>query len=319
MATTLTLHASLGAGRPRAAAAVHFPSTEFGGGPPGLTRDTRKMVVVIGNPAAGASGRSVIRSAAAYLRRYVRRVEVGITRARGDAETLCREAVRAGAGMVVAAGGDGTINEVVNGLGSSGVTLGVIPLGTANVLAHETGIPTDPERACRLLLSGRPRAVHLGMAGARHFVLMAGAGFDAMVIYCITESLKKRPGKSAHIAAGLRSLIWARAPILTVTAPGMLPMTGTGIVVRKGRLEPRLEVRLFKGRGRIDWAGYAWGVLRGRHSLYDGVTLFETDRIQVTSEEKVHVHGDGDLFGTLPVNFSVAPYTLNVVLPEVRR
>jgi len=330
MATTLTLHASRGATLRRAAAvasgaqepaaaAVHLPSTEFGGGPPGLTRDTRKMVVVIGNPAAGASGRSVIRSAAAYLRRYVRRVEVGITRARGDAETLCREAIRAGAGMVVAAGGDGTINEVVNGLGSSGVPLGVIPLGTANVLAHETGIPTDPERACRLLLSGRPRAVHLGMAGARHFVLMAGAGFDAIGIHGVTGLPNGKPGRGAQLAAGLRSLIRTRAPILTVTAPGMPPMTGSGILVRQRRLEPRLEVRIFKASRRIEWAGYAFGARRGRHSLLDGETLFAADRIQVTSEEKVHVHGDGDLFGTLPMNFSVAPYTLNVVLPEARR
>ncbi len=330
MATTLTLHALRGANRRRiaevasgaqgpAAAAVHFPSMEIGGGPPGLARDTRKMVVVIGNPAAGSSGPSVIRSVAACLRRYVRRVEVGMTRARGDAESLCREAVRAGAGMVVAAGGDGTINEVVNGLSSSGVPLGVIPLGTVNVLAHENGIPTDPERACRLLLSGRPHAVHLGMAGARHFVLTAGAGFDAMAIQCASGSPQRRPGTSAHIAVGLRSLIWTRTPILTVTGPGMPPMTGTGIVIRPRRLEPRLEIRLFKGNRRIDRAGYAGGVLPGRHSLYDAETLFEADRIQVTSEEKVHVHGDGDHFGVLPMDFSVAPYTLNIILPEARR
>jgi diacylglycerol kinase family enzyme len=210
------------------------------------------------------------------------------------------------------------------------VALGVVPLGTANVLALETGIPTDPESACRLLLNGRPRPVHLGLAGSRHFVLMAGAGFDSLVIYSTTRTAKRRLGKGAYIAAGLRSLLTARVPILGVTIPGMAPLTGTGIVIGNGRLyggrfsvtpgarldEPRLEVCLFKGRRRIDWAGYAWGVLRGRHSLYDGVSLFKTDRLRVSSEERVHVQADGDLVGTLPMDFSVAPYTLNLILPE---
>jgi YegS/Rv2252/BmrU family lipid kinase len=290
----------------------------------------RRLAVVIGNPAAGASGSSIIRSAAAFLRRRARRVEVGITRARGDAEALCREAVGEGADMVVAAGGDGTINEVVNGMAGSSAALGVVPLGTANVLALETGIPTDPERACRLLLEGRPRPVHLGLAGSRHFVLMAGAGFDSLVIYSTSGAAKKRLGKGAYIAAGLRSLLTARVPILAVTIPGAEPVTGTGIVIGNGRLyggrfsvtpgarldEPRLEVCLFKGRRRIDWAGYAWGVLRGRHGLYDGVSLFKTDRLRVSSEEKVHVQADGDLVGTLPMDFAVAPYTLNLILPE---
>jgi YegS/Rv2252/BmrU family lipid kinase len=287
------------------------------------------MVVVIGNPSAGACGESVIRSVAAFLRRYARRVEVGVTRARGDAEALCREAVRAGSDLVVAAGGDGTINEVVNGLAGSDATLGIVPLGTANVLALETGIPTDPERACRLLLHGRPRALSLGLAGRRHFVLMAGAGFDGLVVYSIAKAAKKRPGKGAYVAAGLRALLTARVPLLSVTAPGMPDLTGTGIVVGNGRLyggtfsvtpgarleEPRLQVCLFKSRRRIDWAGYAWGVLRGRHHLYGNVSLFKTERVRVTSEEKVYVQADGDLLGTLPMDFSVAPYRLNVVLP----
>ncbi len=288
------------------------------------------MVAVIGNPAAGACGESVIRSVAAFLRRHARRVEVGVTRARGDAEALCREAVRAGSDLVVAAGGDGTINEVVNGLAGSDATLGVIPLGTANVLALETGIPTDPERACRLLLHGRPRALSLGLAGRRHFVLMAGAGFDGLVVYSIAKAARKRPGKGTYVAAGLRALVTARVPLLSVTAPGMPDLTGTGIVVGNGRLyggrfsvtpgarleEPRLQVCLFKGRRRIDWAGYAWGVLRGTHDLYGNVSLFKTERVRVTSEEKVYVQADGDLLGTLPMDFSVAPYRLNVVLPE---
>lgn len=325
MATTPFLHASCGAGDRTGESRTYVPARA-----PILLEPPRKMVVVIGNPEAGASGRSVIRSAAAFLRRYARRVEVGITRARGEAEMLARIAVQEGFDLVVAAGGDGTINEVVNGLAGSDATLGVIPLGTANVLAVETGIPTDPERACRLLLHGRPRSICLGLAGGRHFVLMAGAGLDALVIYSTPEAVKKRLGKGAYIAAGLRALVSARVPLIHVRAAGMPEIACTGIVVGNGRLyggrfsvtpgarleEPRLEVCVFKGRRRIDWAGYAWGVLRGSHGLCENVTIFKTDRVRVASEEKVHVHADGDLLGTLPIEISVAPYRLNVILPE---
>jgi YegS/Rv2252/BmrU family lipid kinase len=289
-----------------------------------------RLVVVIGNPAAGSSGRSIIRSAAGLLRRHARRVEIGMTRARGEAERLCREAVASGADLVVAAGGDGTINEVVNGLAGSGATLGVVPLGTANVLALETGIPLDPEAACRLILTGRPRAVHPGLAGDRRFLLMAGAGFDAEVVYRTADAWKRTIGKGAYILAGFWTLLSSRGPDLEVIADGQPPLRGSGIIIGKARFyggrysvtpgarlhEPLLEVCLFLGRGRLRRAGYAWGVTRGTHTGYRDVRLFKTARLYVASAGRTHVHADGDLFGTLPMEFRVAPETLNIILPE---
>jgi len=302
--------------------------------PPGRTlpaiRDhPPRLVVVIGNPAAGSSGRSVIRSTAAFLRRYARRVEMGMTHARGDAEALCREAVAAGADLVVAAGGDGTINEIVNGLAGTPVALGVIPLGTANVLALETGIPLDPEAACRLVLGGRPRSLHLGLAGSQRFLLMAGAGFDAEVVYGTSAAWKKTMGKSAYVLAGFWHLLSQNGPRITVTAEAVGTLHATGIIIGKARLyggrfsvtpgarlqEPLLEACVFLRRGRTGRAHAAWRVLRGTHGAHRDVVIFKTDRLRVSSPERVHVHADSDLIGTLPLEFRVAPETLRVILP----
>ncbi len=296
---------------------------------PAIRERPPRLVVVIGNPAAGSSGRSVIRSTAAFLRRYARRVEMGMTHARGDAEALCREAVAAGADLVVAAGGDGTINEIVNGLAGTPVTLGVIPLGTANVLALETGIPLDPEAACRLVLSGRPRALHLGLAGSRRFLLMAGAGFDAEVVYSTTLAWKKAMGKSAYVLAGFWHLLSQSGPRITVSSAATGTLQATGIIIGKARLyggrfsvtpgarlqEPLLEACVFLRRGRAGRAHAAWRVLRGTHGAHRDVVIFKTDRLRVSSPDRVHVHADGDLIGTLPLDFRVAPETLRVILP----
>ncbi|MGH9750987.1 MAG: diacylglycerol/lipid kinase family protein [Candidatus Polarisedimenticolia bacterium] len=287
------------------------------------------LVVVIGNPAAGASGRRVIRSATSFLRRYARRVEMGMTRARGDAEALCREAVAAGAEVVVAAGGDGTINEVVNGLAGTGATLGILPLGTANVLALETGVPLDPEAACRLILTGRPARIHLGMAGARRFLLMAGAGFDAEVVYGTADAWKRKMGKAAYVLAGFWTLIARPGPRITVTADGAGPLQATGVILGKARLyggrfsvtpgarldEPLLQACVFLGRGRVRRTRAALRVVRGTHAATRDVAIFKTDRLYVDSPERVHVHADGDLVGTLPMEFRVAPESLRVILP----
>jgi YegS/Rv2252/BmrU family lipid kinase len=288
-----------------------------------------RLLVVIGNPAAGQSGRSVIRSAAGFLRRHAPRVEVGMTRARGDAEALCREAVEAGADMVVAAGGDGTINEVVNGLAGSRAALGVVPLGTANVLALELGLPLDPERACRLILDGAPRAVLPGLAGGRRFLLMAGAGLDAEVVYRTSLSWKQRIGKAAYVASGLRALMTGPRPRLTVEAAGLPSLEGAGAVIGRssrygGRFsvtpgaslgEPLLQVCVFTRRGRFDLLRYTWGVTRGRHTTYDDVSIFKAPRVTVSSAERVHVHADGDLLGTLPMEFGVCDEPLRIIVP----
>ena len=149
--------------------------------------------VVIGNPNSGRA------KSAGHLKRYAKvlgsqgaEVEVWPTERPQHATEL---ATRAGSSLVVAAGGDGTVNEVINGL-ERDATLGILPLGTANVLARELGLPRDPEKACRRILSGEKSRIDIGVAKdragvERRFACMAGIGFDATVVRTVTPRLKR--------------------------------------------------------------------------------------------------------------------------------
>src|SRR5579872_2411851 len=138
------------------------------------------------------------------------RIELAETRYAGHATVLARQAACAGVKLVVAAGGDGTIAEVANGLVNSPCRLGVIPLGTANVMAHEMGLPFAPRAVAGALAFGRTRAIWPGMArnaeGARLFVQMLGAGFDARVVQHLPLALKRAFGRGAYVMQTLREL-----------------------------------------------------------------------------------------------------------------
>jgi diacylglycerol kinase family enzyme len=134
------------------------------------------------------------------------------TRGRGTAGAIAREQIGRGADLIVAAGGDGTINEAAEGMLHSAVPLAIIPGGTANVLAQETRLGTKIERAAARLEECRPRRIsvgHLTCDGgrvSRHFLLMAGIGFDAYVVHHVDGKLKSRTGKFAYWVAGMRLL-----------------------------------------------------------------------------------------------------------------
>ena len=106
---------------------------------------------------------------------------------------------------MVVAGGDGTVNETINGLARSGLPLALIPLGTANVLAAEIGLQTDPAAVARCVAFGQPRPIALGAANGRRFILMAGAGFDANVVAGVSVPMKRWLGKGAYILSSLAS------------------------------------------------------------------------------------------------------------------
>ncbi|MDQ2800919.1 MAG: diacylglycerol kinase family lipid kinase, partial [Armatimonadota bacterium] len=129
-----------------------------------------------------------------------------VTQKAGDAECAARTGAEDGYSGVLVAGGDGTINEVVNGLLAAGtpggkLPLGLIPLGTQNVLAHELGLPLNLEGVLTLLQAGRTRQIDVGLAGSRHFVLMAGFGFDAQVIGEVVRPMKALLGPAAYAFA----------------------------------------------------------------------------------------------------------------------
>jgi len=159
-----------------------------------------RKATLISNPKTGryASRRRPVEELAAQLESLGVKVDVRLTQGPGDATEIAARAARNGSSDVIVAGGDGTINEAIQGLAGTKARLAIIPRGTGNVLARELGLPLDDEQALRIAAQGKSRQIYLGLAidentnESRYFILMAGIGLDASVVKRVQPSLKKR-------------------------------------------------------------------------------------------------------------------------------
>jgi YegS/Rv2252/BmrU family lipid kinase len=285
---------------------------------------------VIHNPVAGQRPGGCLAAVLAYLRAAGAAVEVRDTAARGDAEAFARQASAGTWDLVVAAGGDGTINEVVNGLVGSTMPLAIVPLGTANVLASEIGLPLRPDAVARAIAGGMARPVTLGRAtsslGTRHFILMAGIGFDAHVVRDVDTGLKRRFGKLAYVAEMLRQTRHFRFPAYEITIDGQ-QVTAASAVIANGRhyggpwvITPRaglgrasLALCLFRRRGLWNVTRYAVALALGLLPRLTDFDVMEGQVITVSGPAGDPVQGDGDILAALPVSLSLATERLLLV------
>ena len=185
---------------------------------PGLGR----RITIIFNPVAGARRHGLLDRLVAALDNDGWHIAVIGTNGPGDATILAAQAALDGDDVIAAAGGDGTIGEVVRGIHGSGIPLGIVPMGTANVLAAEFGLSRRPTDIAATLGRGRLRRLHIPRVNGVPFLLMAGAGFDGRVVAAVTPHLKRRFGKAAFAGQGLRALASA-----VFHAPGTSTSTGS--------------------------------------------------------------------------------------------
>jgi diacylglycerol kinase family enzyme len=279
---------------------------------------------IVFNPTAGGARRRALERSLAILRAAGLDAEVMETAAPGDAERLARACAVPGQ-VVVAAGGDGTIAEVAAGIAGSGAALGILPFGTANVLAQEVGLPLDPAAAAVALASGHVAPLHAGLArdaaGRRRlFVQMVGAGFDAAVVHALPLALKRRLGRGAYVLQSLREVARHRFEPITVTADGGAPFAAASVIVTKGRFYAgRYLVApgaspFGPGFTLVSFAhGGAWQALLAGAALplglvprLPGVELRRVSRVTL-SGAGVPVQADGDAAGTLPLVVEDAP------------
>ncbi len=251
----------------------------------------------------------------------------------GDAKRLAAQAVGDGYRTIVAAGGDGTINEVINGIGTSGATLGVLPLGTVNVFARELGIPNRMEAAWAVIEGGATRLIDLACAEAngsiRHFVQLAGVGFDAQAVRTASWELKKKLGPLSYVWAGLKT-ISSRPVSVAISTNGSGPCgRGVAVLVGNGRFyggpfalfplarldDGLLDVCVFETCSYFDVLRYGQGILRGAHTRLRGVNYFQTEQVVCSASGTAPFELDGEDAGDAPVTFSVIPRALRVVVP----
>jgi YegS/Rv2252/BmrU family lipid kinase len=291
----------------------------------------RRRILIIVNPAAGR-----LRSAERRLRRFVTALElqgcsVALRRAGprpGDAERLAREA-EVDFDAIVAAGGDGTVHAVVNGLAGRPIPIGVLPFGTANVLAREIGLPRRPERLAAVIAAGPARPIWPGQVDGRAFVMMASAGFDSEIVAGIHPGLKARAGRLAFVWAVLVRLWHYRACALMVRADG-IEHRAIGLIAAKGRFyagpfvvaphaelaEPTLELVLFHRAGRLAVARYAAALFLGLLPRLRDVTILRARTLTVTGDRALAVQADGEIVGRLPVTIEIADQPVLLIQPD---
>ena len=261
------------------------------------------------------------------------------TAAAGDARRLAAEAIAEGCDTVIAAGGDGTVNEVLNGIGDANafdrVRLGVLPLGTINVFALELGIPFNPAKAWALVSRGRYTRIDLGWAEfseggkpqRRHFMQLAGAGLDARAIELVDWQHKKRVGPLAYVIAGLKALR-ERQPKISVTANGKslvgeLALFGNGkfyggqmkFLPDASLRDGLLDVCVFPRVKSLTAIMRALGMVAFGRMPEGGVQRLCAAEFSVTAEAGVGFELDGEWVGRLPAKFGVEREKLRVIVP----
>lgn len=293
----------------------------------GATSGPPRLLIVF-NPAAGRRRRQRLWRVLDLLVQNGIRLELAETSHRGHATALARDAVARGAGLVVAAGGDGTIAEVANGLSGANTPLGVIPLGTANVLAHELTLPFTPRAVASALAFGRTRQLWPGIArgpsGERLFVQMLGAGFDAAVVHHLSDALKRVLGRGAYVAQSLCEVACYRFPPLRLHLDGE-ECHAASVIVSKGRYyagrhllapdarptERGFSVAVFLHRGRLP------ALLAGALLPFDllprapGMRLVRATCVDI--EGGAPAQADGDPAGIASLRITDAPSPIAII------
>ncbi len=255
------------------------------------------------------------------------------TTAAGTAAGLARTSIEHGADLVIALGGDGTINEVANGVIGSGIPMALLPGGTANCLGIETGMGTNPVKAAAKLKDCVPRLIAAGRVtcqGAdRYFLSMVGVGLDAQIVSEVNPRIKKAAGKLAYWVSGLKQLA-GPLTAFEATIDGTTRSCGFVLASRlrnyggdleiatsASLLSNHFETLLFEGTHPLRYVGYMLGVVARQHKKLPGVGVHASRVVEFnpTSSQVVYVQADGELIGVLPARVEICENALTLLTP----
>lgn len=284
-------------------------------------------VVIIVNPAAGSVDSSP--NWQQRLESVVGDCPIRVTSHAGDAEALARRAVEEGFSRVVAAGGDGTVNQVANGITGSSAALGLLPVGSVNVFAMELGLPSQDLKQCWDIIRGTDvRLVDLPSANGKSFVQLAGVGLDAQVVKETSLTFKRSFGPLSYLISAAQ--IAARQPPKLFIESAEAPVhEASFVLIGNGRLyggpfpffkhavldDGLFDVVLFKRLGYLEIVKYLQDVVFSSDIRVPEVEYFQTQRLRITSDQDVPLEIDGELAGNCPVDFQMKRKALRVLAP----
>ncbi|HEV8134394.1 MAG TPA: diacylglycerol kinase family protein [Pyrinomonadaceae bacterium] len=294
-----------------------------------------RKATLISNPKTGryVSRRKTIQELASDLNAQGVEVELKFTAGPGDAADLAAKAANNGSTDVIVAGGDGTINEAIQGMVGTKSRLGILPRGTANVLARELGLPMNIDEAINIAAHGKSRRIHFGIAIdettniRRHFVLMAGIGLDASVVRRVQPGLKRRIGKGAFWLSGLSHLATWHPSQFTLDIEGKLYNAtfaaigkaahygGDLMITPRARLdEPSFEICIIESVSRVQYLHLlSYAMREGMPNDKQGVYFVKASKVRAFGDAPVQV--DGEVIGHLPMRFEISPHSLEVIVP----
>ena len=286
-----------------------------------------KDAVLIVNPRSGSHTRARVGRAVAAFKGAGVEVRLLYTSGPGNAELLAREAVSGGPGLIAAAGGDGTVREVINGMAGSDIPLAILPFGTSNVLARELCLPVKPEGAVRVALAGNIRQLSLGRlshpGGEELFSLMASAGIDSETVFRVRSGLKRCSGKLAYVLTGLGVLAGWRSRDLEVSVDAESRICEHVIVSNARKYagnfvmapsadisSPEFEVTLLRRAGRLRLMLFAMAFFVRRHKRLAFVETLHGREVEIKGDLPVQV--DGDHISMLPVRVRAGAASVRV-------
>lgn len=308
--------------------------------------DNIQSALLIYNLACGrrrATRFAEIEEAARILNSAGIRTELAPTACRGNATEIARHAVAQNRDLVITCGGDGTINEVINGLAGSRVPMALLPAGTANILAKELGIPWNIPAAARLIPSSNLRRIALGAAmnatakgevdasqGCRYFLCVAGAGPDGAMVHAVDPALKDRTGIIAYWAEGVRQLAKYSFPKMSISRP-VSNLNATLIVVGRtanyggpfkittgaNLFQDDFEIVAYTTASRFRYLVALPALWLGQLRKMQGIFAWKTREVTClpANGQTVYAQVDGEPVGTLPIHFRIVPDALTLVVP----
>jgi diacylglycerol kinase (ATP) len=309
-----------------------------------MTADLQNALL-IHNPNAGNGGharRRLLDEARRVLAAAGIHADLVETKGPGDATEIANRASLEGRQLVIACGGDGTLNEVVNGLAGQQnghrVPLALLPGGTANILAKELGIPWNIASATRKLLQGEVKEIALGLATPllqperkKYFLSVAGAGPDGMIVYSVDLELKARVGILAYWYQGMRELLRYEYPHFRVVADGRA-INATLVVVGRTKnyggpfmitteadlYEDRFEVMTLTTQSGLKYLSYLPSLWMKRLRGTEGVHFYKSDSIvcEPLNGKPVYAQIDGEPLARLPIEFTIVPRALRLLVPQ---
>jgi len=307
-----------------------------------LSSNVRDALLIV-NPAAGGGRRMrQLEEARRIFRAAGIETELKNPSRADEATALARRAVADSRELVIACGGDGTLNAVVNGLACSQVPLAVLPGGTANVLAKELSLPWNLARAAKVILKATYRRIALGLAvpeqgkgEPRYFLSVAGAGADGALVSAVQPEFKRQAGVFAYWQEGLRQLMQYKFPLFRTQMAGSPTGVEASLVI-VGRtkhyggpfmittgadlLQPEFELAFVTTRSAWRYLAYLPLLWAGQLRNARHVRFFKTSRLRCAPSDKslVHVQLDGEPAGSLPVEFRIVPDALTLAIPDRR-